>query len=185
MSVTLKRVREAMDLSVECSSGFQSIVRDYIERRQATCLTGEIARDIADLVSEFKSHHKEHAKTLWPDQKDPGFSSYNKAVNNIINDISRICREELGFSIVCTSRKSSIYQAMTPKPRKPSVKVTGAPAVEKHLRELSETESVDAVIKMIRERPTNVLTALINHHGWETVGKLVVPLMQKAKEGSL
>lgn len=103
----------AMVNATTSKSGCQKVVRSFIDGFRAGAPSFSDL-DIADAVAAIVGDYKKAAVHL-----------EQKVVNNVINDVSRICREKLGYSIVCTSRKDSIYKPILPQPRKKSV--TAAP----------------------------------------------------------
>lgn len=132
-----------------------------------------------------------------------------KAVNNVINQVSRQCRELWGYSIVCTSRRDSTYAAVPPKPKAPSTASGGAvtheelfaPAVKSTadvdalLHEIanlkSRLEHVNEVKKellaensALREAPaTNpsaLVRAIVAAHGKDEAARLIVDVLKES-----
>ena len=99
--------------SFNTGATLQSTVRDFI---QTTVRDGYSGKDAADRVAASVTDFRESIEPsilASTDQK-----GMRKKRDNVINDVSRICRELLGYSIVCTSRKEGIYEAQVPAPRK-------------------------------------------------------------------
>ena len=79
----------------------------------------DTANGIATIISSFKSQREaEYPRKHFPDEA--------KVTNNVINDVSRICREMIGYSIVNTKRSKGefIYEPVIPVPK---VRATPAP----------------------------------------------------------
>jgi len=99
-------------------ASLQGTVRKFIKQNEAK-LPNETAEEIATVVTEYR-------RTIDQMISDDGLTGPDlkaavKKRDNIINDVSRICRELLGQSIVCTSRKKGEYSAKfwTPTVREP------------------------------------------------------------------
>lgn len=99
-------------------ASLQGTVRKFIRQNEAK-LPNETAEEIATVVTEYR-------RTIDQMISDDGLTGPDlkaavKKRDNIINDVSRICRELLGQSIVCTSRKKGEYSAKfwTPTVREP------------------------------------------------------------------
>ncbi len=138
---------------------FQKLIRDMFNSDKPT---SEILEEIASTVGEFKRASK------FPD----------KVTNNIINDVSRICRETAGYSIVCTSRKGGhVYSAVKKEKKERTVKkkewtvTTDAPAVV-------IDESV-IVSRFITDNPEAAIELLILYHGTDCIGKLFLDVAKK------
>ena len=92
------------------ATSIQKSVRDTLESALSVN-TG--LREVCGAVAEFKTYTEEHMPTDAIDAQ-----GQRKRVNNLINDVSRICREVTGKSIRCTSRKGGyVYEALEPAPR--------------------------------------------------------------------
>lgn len=82
--------------------------------REALCQAGGV-----EMVVEAVELFRNEMETSWINEggvDDVG--RRRKVVNNVINDISRITRNSVGKSIVCTKRKAPYeYAAVEPKPK--------------------------------------------------------------------
>jgi len=175
-----------VDNAIEAVMGndkFQSYIRETIISAHSTSadkLHGKtyIATDLAEKVTEFR-------RAIEPWVQDPEFkhevADRRKKVNNIINDTSRICRELLGFTVKCTSRKNHLYSA-----EKVEVKAKPTPIAELTVKE-GEPITVGSVpyavkrqivIEALQENPSECIATLINEHGAEFVGKKVASLLR-------
>ena len=87
-------------------ASLQGTVKRYIKENEAK-FPNEIAAEIATVVTEYRVQVDAmiHEDGLIGAE----FKAAVKKRDNIINDVSRICRETLGYSIVCTSRKNGTY----------------------------------------------------------------------------
>lgn len=117
--------------AVRSKGSVQAVIRGEINDRKAS---GEdlshIATAIAYNVTQFK--HTAEA-IIVANADDP--AAARKQVNNVINDVSRICREETGFSIVNSVRKAGNWQ-YDPQPPKPRSVAT--PPVKETEQEMSK-----------------------------------------------
>lgn len=107
--------------SFNTGTTLQSTVRDFI---QTTVHEGYSGKDAADSVASSVTDFRESIEpTILASTDQKGM---RKKRDNVINDVSRICRELLGYSIVCTSRKEGIYEAQVPAPRKTTAYISPA-----------------------------------------------------------
>ena len=106
--------------------------------------------------------------------------SLRKQANNIINDVSRICRESLGYSIVCKAKKPSYayksksYIPKTPKSPLPTT-MTLDPAIEV-LKELAGTNEYEKAFNEAKEWShdlNRVIVTMVARNGLEDVVKSI------------
>ena len=113
--------------------------------------------EVCAAVAEFKTFTEERIN---PDSEEA--QGERKRVNNLINDVSRICRELTGKSIRCTSRKDGyVYEALEPAPRSTTTKMPegwSAP-VESSARTTYDAEYIRG---MIKEHPLSVLDEMLD-----------------------
>lgn len=108
----------------------QSTVREYIEE-YSHCDQISRANDIAYVISDFKTKQMHEAGSGYTDELD--YNAFVKKMDNIINDTARICRHELGYTIVCKKRgnvtkgKDWVYAPEIPKA--PKIKVPAPVAI--------------------------------------------------------
>jgi hypothetical protein len=110
----------------------QSTVRDYIEDNphdEPICK----AADIAAVISDFKTKQMHEASSGYTDESD--HRAFVKKMDNIINDTARICRHQLGYTIVCKKRgniaKGKAWEYVPAVPKAPAIKVAPpAPVLE-------------------------------------------------------
>lgn len=105
--------------------------------------------EIADQMSEFRA-----VSQTWIDQGSTPeeVQSRQKQVNNVINDVSRICRQLIGKSIVCKSRKNHTYEAVEPKPRRTSIPTATTTPVAPSKRELTARDAWSQMSPIERDR---------------------------------
>lgn len=97
--------------ALEGKNTLQSNLRNIIDGCDPVTALDVIARE----CSEFRNEAENWINTASSPEE---VAQRRKQVNNIINDISRMCRDSLGKSIVCVSRKGGYkYQPEFPKPR--------------------------------------------------------------------
>ena len=131
----------AMD-AMRGGSNLQLTVRHFITDHsdvEGVLWTGD---QIARQVTEFRKEAERFLKSCDDSDQD----TERKRMNNIINDVSRICRKELGQSIVCTSRKTGTYGARAASPSRSAT-------TSKPVRTLSEEEEVDHRVMVDPEFP--------------------------------
>ena len=134
------------------------------------------ASEIADQMSEFRS-----ASQTWIDQGGNAeeVQSRQKQVNNVINDVSRICRQLIGKSIVCKSRKHHTYEAVEPTPRRTSVPTTPAAPSKRPLNaddvwaELSPLERARMIEKIADTFSVSVMQAMLERKSTEEFMEII------------
>lgn len=98
-------VKSMIDAAMAGTS-FQSAIRQFINDSISSCTHEFVAGRIAEICAAFKKESKEK-ETLIYNKEDQEL--FRKRVNNIINDVSRICRDLLGYTIVNKKRKGGEY----------------------------------------------------------------------------
>jgi hypothetical protein len=119
-----------------------------------------------------------------------------KRVNNVINDVSRICREEIGKSIKLKARKGGyVYKAedWEPKPKatpSPAAAVSSdVETINKLKEQISELEGKlalkNSLVEMYREAfkdPTKTMEELVSRGtSVNDLGKAVVEVMRRSQ----
>lgn len=97
--------------ALEGRNNLQSEIRNIVDNNDPSFAADIIAKEVGVFRSEAQP---------WIQAADTteSIAHRRKQVNNIINDISRICRDSIGKSIVLVSRKGGYtYDAIDPKPR--------------------------------------------------------------------
>lgn len=130
--ITYTELVNSMTEAYRGGASLQSTVRTFI-RENIDTPNEEVAGSIAMVLTEYRrtidSWIKEEMDSM------PLHAKIKKR-DNIINDVSRICREMLGHSVVCTSRKKGEYKAVfaTPKTRtpKPVAEAAAGPCTKVH-----------------------------------------------------
>ena len=153
--------------AVESGANIQSEVRKVIDTQSER----EAINTICEGVAEFKEWAEDHFVSA------AGIDHVNdrrKQVNNVINDISRICRKDLDVSIRCVSRKGGyVYKAATPTARpKPT------PATPKKAGPYDGWSDAEVVEYMAKHKAHAILTEIVKEHG--TVG--FMEILKNVKE---
>ena len=133
--------------------------------------------ELLDTIGKYKATQEHYIDALLFDADK---ATRRKQVNNRINDISRICREVAGQSLVCTSRKNHEYGYVLPKPRarkiepKQTMTITTADAYKpahyagvelpKGVTQDMAKELVDTIIAV---NPYTTIAAMFKTHGNE------------------
>lgn len=114
-------LRVAAEVALKGNGSLQSVVRDILNENHNS---DSGLRVICVGVADFRNEQEPCIRGAI----DP--AAERKKVNNIINDISRICREITGKSIVATKRKPSfVYEPKEPVSKAKASPVASAPAV--------------------------------------------------------
>lgn len=102
--------------ALESTGTVQGFVRETLaEIHEGSARRDEIKAEITEEMSKFKQWSEDTYLPTQVDRKD--VPAGRKRVNNVINDVSRICRAEAGFSVQLTSRKGGYkYHAVDAPP---------------------------------------------------------------------
>lgn len=158
-------------------SSLQSKIREFIQ----DAITDYEATSQA--VANAVTMYRRGIQTWIEEGKAEGpleFKSRNKAVNNIINDTSRLTRDLLGYTVKCTSRKGGhTYEAF--EYTSPPKSVTSPTPI---ISSSSTPKSTEFQIyeDMLKLHPNVVLKDLIGAHGYEKIGEMIVPILKKSME---
>lgn len=135
MTTTAIPIEDLLDGMHEAAKGgrtVQSRVRDLIASRIPSEPAEDIANCIASAIGVFKtSQEGDIVASFSKEERGPA----RKVTNNIINDVSRIVREVLGYSIVNKKRTKGVYDyeavwhVPTPRGKAPSAAAAPAEAV--------------------------------------------------------
>ena len=142
MSIRSELIDAAVD-AVHSSGKVQSIVRDFLN----DCTDKEYALEIiAESVGTFRKDME-----VWIDND----TDKRKRVNNVINDVSRICREAVGYSIQCKTRKGGEW-VYTPVERAPRA-TPGTP----------EPSKMDVLIEYVKKNPEWIVQTILANYTYE------------------
>ena len=99
--------------------------------------------------------------------EEKGDVSLRKQTNNLINDISRICRESIGYSLRCKAKKPQHKYVMEPynapeKGPKPAPKVKPETTADTITNMEIEDEAIAHLVKM---RPVSVMAEVFRVYG--------------------
>jgi len=123
MSITASNVVASMVEGFMTGTKFQSKIRQYIDYNRE-----ETKEDVVNAISNIVTSYREKVDAVLMDTDPSELKSAIKKRDNIINDVSRLCRELLGYSIVCVSRKKGEYKAIPYVPTvRPTRAITSAP----------------------------------------------------------
>ena len=144
-------------------ASFQTEVRNFLSELAADGMTNsDMANSLAAVVGSYKSFREKGIVNIG--DKDEQVAQ-RKQVNNIINDVARICRAETGMTITNVSRKNHTYGAGAPKPR-PQPR-SAAKVVQRAVEEGDLTE---------------IMTGLIDKHGEDAFLEAARECVQRIKE---
>ena len=189
--------------SLVAGTSVQVTVRTVLEQEGADA-GGD---NVAIAMGIFKEQSESHAMGI-PNSVEQ--MQYRKKINNVINDVSRICRECIGKSIVLKSRKDGyVYMAKEPikRPSKaedddhgvggarssatltPTARVDYLEAEIMELRKKLEV-SVNTTLKRDQEitklnkqfelNPVGCIRTLLDYHGSEALSNMVIEELKQA-----
>ena len=154
---------------------FQTTIRAYLDTTPFTS-SGAKAEYLALICESFKTRSEK--LVLSADTPEEG-KLLRKKANNVVNDISRISRAETGHTIKCVSRKDGYKYKATEIMVKP-IRVRGAIA--------EATSMMDKLIKanpwdeLFANQPKELLKMLVQKHGGDKIGSLVVEVLKETPE---
>jgi hypothetical protein len=116
--ITAENIVDSMVDGFMSNTKFQARIRAFIHHAatEEEACSFVIATDIASIVTLYR----EKIDIIIAEMTDKTeIKSSIKKRDNIINDVSRICRDALDYTIVCTSRKKGEYTAIVCLPKVP------------------------------------------------------------------
>ena len=184
----------AMD-ALQAGHGFQTEIRSFIkDKSEMGCTDSHVADDVAHEMSTFRDA-AQHFIDNAVDAED--LVARRKATNNICNDVSRICRNELGYTIKCIQKKPDyVYSATewlapvhspsttapTPSGVQPMSTIFAATEKIAELeKKIEMLESTREAYRAIWENPEAVILESVSNWGAETVGRALVDYINKEK----
>lgn len=101
---------------------------------------------------------------LWSEAEimDSGDVSLRKQTNNLINDISRICKEKIGHSLRCKAKKPCHKYVMEIY-NEPAPKVKPEPAAHTPIETLPDTN--EQIRHLVKTRPVSIMTEMFSVYG--------------------
>ena len=135
-------LKDAMVSEYNNNESLQQTVRDYA----AECYeNGETDQLVASGIAVAVGMYRKAMQGSIDASDDP--KGVRKRVNNVANDVSRLCRELTGKTIVCTSRKSHTYEPRDPKPREPKSESKTSPVTPKQIEEVTQGGAIIDVMR--------------------------------------
>jgi hypothetical protein len=193
MSTINEIVDNAMN-ALESGSKIQTSVRGFLEDSPLEPYSK--SQIVAQAMSEFRTRAEDWINS----QPDEFLKENRKKANNIVNDVSRICRNSVGYSIKCSKRAPDYEYTVEPwfKPT-PAVSnnsssvtpsVTHTPAMDIVMTGVGDftIEEIERMHTQILDWedafniPMKMLNRLINHHGREAIGKAAAAAMGFTEE---
>lgn len=145
-------------------------------------------------IAEEMGKYRDAADSIISAAPESERKAVQKRANNVINDVSRICREEIKRSIKLVSRKGGyVYRAAPwePTPKSVVVATSGEDSAEvKRLKEevaklKRELEMKEAIVKAYRrtlEDPEDCISEMIDRGATpDDIGHAVVKVMRRVK----
>jgi hypothetical protein len=181
MNAQIDQMAKAGSQAVRTGTKFQGDIRGYIaDELEHGQTDGKIATDIADVVTLLRSDLNE-----WLAEPEKGTDEYKlrqKQFNNVINDVSRLCKKALGHSIKCTQRSPvHFYEAA---PVVPPTLVAAEPEPWEEPIAHAAAATVDAwaeVSGWMKNCPEAVIERLCEHHPLDDIARLVLDKMKEKK----
>lgn len=195
MSTINEIVDSAMN-ALESGSKIQTSVRGFLEDSRLEPYDKSLI--VAQAMSEFRTRAEDWINS----QPDEFLKENRKKANNIVNDVSRICRNSVGYSIKCSKRAPDYEYTAEPwfKPTPAvsnnsssvtsSVTITNTTGTDKVMTGVGDftIEEIELMHTQILDWedsfniPMKMLNRLINHHGREAIGKATAAAMGFTEE---
>jgi hypothetical protein len=139
--------------------------------------TDNLLSYLTQTCAEFKADSEKWLESF----EDPSeVKIYRKKANNILNDISRTCRKELGYTIKCTSRKGGyVYAATEVPPVSPKTMYSVADTIVSITPDYTEALSGKDVTLSSLDAD---ISTLIVRHGLEVVAQVCITALKEAEE---
>ena len=163
-------VATAMDALIT-GNNLQSVVREMIMSDTKSLDT------VAEAVGVFR-----YEAEAFINEDPDSVLARRKRVNNIVNDVSRICREITGKSIVIKSRKDGfVYTVREPKPRKETGTTEAITP-----REGLTADGVDELntLRVITATAGSTIDWLLTTNDIDQVARIFVNKLRQIKAGS-
>jgi hypothetical protein len=165
-------VSNAMD-SLKTGNRMQTSIREML--RDTTVL--KITR--ADMTARACEEFRLQAENWVLEHDKSEHADLRKKANNIVNDISRICRKEVGHTIKCKKRKPVyVYEAEVVTPKEPAPS-SPPPAPTVDVTD-EEKEALRVELKRLKgflESPEAALQYCVDVFGLEETGKAAVEVL--------
>jgi hypothetical protein len=178
MNAQIDQMAKAGSQAVRTGTKFQGDIRWYIADELEHGQTDDkIATDIADVVTLLRSDLNE-----WLAEPEKGTDEYKlrqKQFNNVINDVSRLCKKALGHSIKCTQRSPVHFYEAAPVPFTP----VGAEPVpwEEPIAPAATVDAWAEVLGWMKNCPEAVIDRLCQHHPLDDIARIVLDKMKEKK----
>lgn len=156
-------------LATKCIESLKNGVSVQAEVRDI--LSNEPLHVAKDLIAEEMSSFREQADSVInaiPDEDDR--KRVMKRVNNVVNDVARICREEAEFTVKMKSRKGGYHYA-SESWTKPEPK---APKADPRDATIAELRGMVEKYEELLANPDESIRELITRHGQDNVGQAFV-----------
>ena len=159
---------------------FQKNTRLFIDERISDGWDrSRIAHSLSNMLDLYRD-----TMEAWIHEDEDNVQMRRKVVNNVVNDVSRLSRQELGFTIKCVSRKPSYIYEATPW----EAPVVGHDEVVGATEESAEGSLIAGLIvvndKLKKEletlknkfklSPVEVIGMLCEHHTPEALGRMLL-----------
>jgi hypothetical protein len=157
--------------SLKAGSSMQQEIKNILE--DVLCPESMKRETICEAMSEFKTWAEDEFVSVADDKQKA-----RKQVNNVINDVSRTCRESgSGFSIHLKSRKGGyIYEAREPVPRASSIPpAMGYPTAKSEDSDFCAEDITEEILSdYIAANPVTVMAEIFKQYDRERLGEIMV-----------
>lgn len=169
------RIRDEALRAMKDKGTLQAIVRELLGSKKVYPTEAHTLNIICEGVAQFKE------ASILSDEYFNNRKATEKIVNNIINDVSRICREITGYSIKLKSRKGGYkYEPVKYEPRTSTRTSTIKAEVSPYIP-VGVAIDKEIATAFIKDNPRTAIDILITHCGIETASEFFLEELKKAK----
>jgi hypothetical protein len=177
--------------AIRVKSSLQSSIRGFINLDKENSVD---PKKTADCIARVCSAVREELQDWIFEEGEEESANRRKTVNNQLNDVSRICRNELYYSIKCKKRSGGyVYEAEEwSPPVKTSYKVVRGEdeiasaeslLVSSSIGTHIPTWNVDALgADVYKEDPRKVIETLRKHHSMEDITRWVLDMVREEEK---
>jgi hypothetical protein len=159
--------------SVKEGSKFQTQIREFIDEDAGS--PEIVAEMVADIVTDFRREIEPWVMDI-DDTK-----VRRKSTNNLINDVSRICREKLGHTLVCVSKKP--FHKYEAREVNVPVPTDTGPIWIDHGSTILPKGHAEGMLDLLRKDPEQCISWLIdNGHSPELLAEIILKKLKGIEE---
>lgn len=166
----MNSIAKAAQKSLKAGSSMQRAIRDVLDSTMAESVKRSI---ICEAMGQFRAWAQDEFISLADDKRKA-----RKQVNNVINDVSRTCREsDSKFSVRLKSRRDGyVYEATDPVPRAShELPILGMPSPKSESPDFSfEDITPEILTEFIARNPVAAMAEIFKQYSKDDVGEIMI-----------